>query len=97
MLIGGPGLREGERRERERVESLTGGAGLSEVARAREAGPPGPGRRGGEARARRGFGQNLPSRGGSVFLFFFFCFLFLFFHFLFLFVFISFSFESSIF
>jgi hypothetical protein len=77
MLTGGPGLPVGERRERERVESLTGGAGLSEVARAREAGPPGPTtRRGGEARPRRGLGQNWPSRGGEGF--FFFCFLFLF-------------------
>jgi hypothetical protein len=58
------------------VESLTGGAGLSGVARAREAGPLGPGRRGGgEERARRGLGQNWPSRGGEGF-FSFFCFLF---------------------
>jgi hypothetical protein len=57
MLTGRPVLPVGERRERERVESLTGGAGLSEEARAREAGPSGPGRRGGgEARPRRGLG-----------------------------------------
>jgi hypothetical protein len=35
MLTGGAGLPERERREREGVESLTGGAGLSAEARAR--------------------------------------------------------------
>ena len=62
--------RERERREREGVESLTGGADLSAEARAREVGPPGLGR-GGEARAWRGLGQNRPSRGGFLFFFFF--------------------------
>jgi hypothetical protein len=66
MLTGGPGLPEGERRERERVESLTGGAGLSEVARAREAGPPGPGRRGGGKRGRgAGWARISPAEGGG--------------------------------
>jgi hypothetical protein len=64
--------RERERREREGVESLTGGADLSAEARAREVGPPGPGRGGKEARARRGLGQNWPCRGGRVSFFFFF-------------------------
>jgi hypothetical protein len=96
MLTGGTGLPERERREMEGVESLTGGAGLSAEARAREAGPPGPGERGGQARAWRGLGQNWPSRGGEGF------FLFLFsisFHFIFYFCFFLFlfSFESKIF
>jgi hypothetical protein len=76
---------------------LIGGASLSAEARAREAGPPGPGERGGEARARRGLGQNWPSRGGRVFSFSFSVFYFFSFHFLLLFLFISFSFESKIF
>jgi hypothetical protein len=87
--------REREWRERERVESLTSGAGLTEEARRAKLGRLGRGRRGGETRARRGLGQNWPSRGGGFFLF-----LFLFsisFHFLLLFLFISFSFESIIF
>jgi hypothetical protein len=80
MLTGGPGLPEREQRERERVESLTGGASLSGVARAREAGPLGPGRRGGSAGAAR-VGPELAQPRGEVFFFFFFCFLFLFFSF----------------
>jgi hypothetical protein len=97
VLTGGLRLPERERRERERVESLTGGAGLSEEARAREAGPPGPGREGVESAGAARVGQNWPSRGGKGFFFFFFYFLFPFSLFLFLFVFISFSFESTIF
>jgi hypothetical protein len=81
MLTGGPGLPEGERCERERVESLTGGAGLSEVARAREAGPPGPGRRGGRKRGRDAGWARIGLAEGEGFFFFFFCFLFLFFSF----------------
>jgi hypothetical protein len=68
MLTCGSGLPVGEQRERERVESLTGGAGLSEVARAREAGPPGPGRRGGSAGPPVRIG---PAEGGGFFLFLF--------------------------
>jgi hypothetical protein len=90
MLIGWSGLPEREWRERERVESLTGGAGLSGVARAREDGPPRPGRRG-----KRGRGAAQPR--GRVFSFSFSVFYFFSFHFLFLFLFISFSFESKIF
>jgi hypothetical protein len=78
------------------VEPLTGGAGLSGAARARAAGPLGPGKERGKERARRGLGQNRPSRGGRVFLFFLFLFSISFLHFLFLFLFISFSFESTI-
>jgi hypothetical protein len=55
---------------------LTGGAGLSGAARARAAGPLGPGRRGGERGRGRDLGQKRPSRGGWFFFFFFFCFLF---------------------
>jgi hypothetical protein len=51
------------------VESLTGGTGLSGAARARAAGPLGPEERGKE-RARRGLGQNRPSRGREGFFFF---------------------------
>jgi hypothetical protein len=89
MLTGRPGLLEREQREREGVESLTGGAGLSAEARAREAGPPGPGERGGEARARRVLGQNWPSRGGRFFFLFLFSisFLFIFYFCFFLFLF----------
>jgi hypothetical protein len=97
MLTGRPGLPERERREREGVESLTDGAGLSAEARARDAGSPVPEERGGEARERRGLGQNWPSRGGRVFSFSFFIFYFFSFHFLLLFLFISVSFESIIF
>jgi hypothetical protein len=96
MLTGGPRLPEGERCERERVESLTGGAGLSEVARAREAGPPGPGRRGGRKRGRGASWARIGlAEGGGFFSFS--VFYFFSFHFLFLFLFISFSLESIIF
>jgi hypothetical protein len=60
------------------VEPLTGGAGLSGAARARAAGPLGPGRRGGKERAWRGLGKNRPSRGGMVFPFSFSVFYFFF-------------------
>jgi hypothetical protein len=50
------GARERDWRKREEVESLTGGAGLSAKAQARGVGPPGPGERRGEARARRWLG-----------------------------------------
>jgi hypothetical protein len=70
MLTSGPGLPVGERRERERVESLTGGAGLSEEARAREAGPPGPGRRGGERGRGAGWARIGPAEGGGFFFLF---------------------------
>jgi hypothetical protein len=70
------------------VESLTGGAGPSEVARAREAGPPGPGKRGGENADAARVGPELaqPRAGGfflflfsiSFLFFFYFCFFFLF-------------------
>jgi hypothetical protein len=94
MLTGGPGLPGGERCERERVESLTGGAGLSEVVRTREAGPPGPGRRGvggGKRGCGAGWARIGPAEGGV----FSFSVFYSFFHFLFLFLFIS--FESTIF
>jgi hypothetical protein len=72
MLTGGPGLPVGEWRERERVESLTGGVGLSEEARAREAGPPGPGREGVESAGAARVGPELAQpRGGGFFLFLF--------------------------
>jgi hypothetical protein len=61
VLKGGPGLREGEWRERER--------GGSADRRARAARPLGPGRRGGKTRARRDLGQKRPSRWGRVFPF----------------------------
>jgi hypothetical protein len=77
-MTGGPGLPERERRERKRVESLTGGASLSEEARAREAGPPGPGRQGEKRERGAGWAKIGPTEGG---FFFFFCFLFLFFSF----------------
>jgi hypothetical protein len=64
-------VRERVWREREGGESLTGGAELSAEARARRDGPPGPGRGGRSAGARRGLGRIRPSRGGE-FLFFFF-------------------------
>jgi hypothetical protein len=70
----GPGCQR-ERREREGVESLTGGVGLSAEARAREAGPPESGERGGEeAPAPRGVGQRGPRRGGPAFFLFLFLF-----------------------
>jgi hypothetical protein len=96
VLTGGPGLPVGERRERERGGPLTGGAGLSGAARARAAGPLGPGRRGGKKRARRGLGRKRPRRGGEGFFLFLFLFSISLFHFLFLFLFISFCFESTI-
>jgi hypothetical protein len=71
----GQAARERERREREGGGSLTGGARMSTRCAARGAGPPGPGREEGKARARGGWlGQIRPSRGGggvSLFLFFF--------------------------
>jgi hypothetical protein len=84
MLTGGPGLPVGEWRERERVESLTGGVGLSEEARAREAGPPGPGREGVESAGAARVGPELAQpRGGGFFSFSVFYFLFPFFYFCF--------------
>jgi hypothetical protein len=75
MLTGGLGLPERELRERERVESLTGGAGLSEEARAREAGPLGPGgRRGGRSAGAARVGPELALPRGEGFFFFFFLF-----------------------
>jgi hypothetical protein len=63
--------RERERREREGVESLTGGADLSAEARAREVGPLGPGR-GGKKRGRgAGWARIGPAERGFVFFFFF--------------------------
>jgi hypothetical protein len=88
MLTGGPGLPVGERHERERVESLTGGASLSGVARARAAGPLGPWERGKHGRG-AGWARMGPAEGEG---FSFSCFLFPFFLFLFLYLFISFSF-----
>jgi hypothetical protein len=62
--------RERERREREGGESLTGGAKLSARHATHGAGPPGPGREGGKARARgagwAGFGL---AEGGESFSF----------------------------
>jgi hypothetical protein len=87
MLTGGSGLPERERRERERVESLTGGAGLSGVARACEAGPPGLGRRGGECGRGAGWARIGPAEGGRVFSFSFSVFYFFSCHSLFLFLF----------
>jgi hypothetical protein len=64
--------RERERREREGVESLTGGAELSAEARRARSWAAWAGEMGGRsAGARRGLGQIRPSRGGE-FLFFFF-------------------------
>ena len=89
--------RESERREREGVKSLTGGADLSAKARAREVGPRRPGR-GGEKRGRGADWARIgPAEGGGFFSFSFFVFYFFSFHFLLLFLFISFSFESIIF
>jgi hypothetical protein len=72
----------GRERSRGRGARLTGGVGVSVVARARGDGPLGPregegcgGAREGE---RGGLGRKRPSRGGFPFLFFFFYFLFLF-------------------
>jgi hypothetical protein len=76
VLTGGPGLPVGERRERERVEPLTGGAGLSGAARAHAAGPLGPWEERGEAGAARFGPKTAQPRGGKGFSFFFFCFLF---------------------
>jgi hypothetical protein len=82
--------RERERREREGVESLTGGADLSAEARARRVGPPGPGR-GGEERGRdAGWARIGPAEGGGFFSFSFSDFYFFSFPFLLLFLFISF-------
>jgi hypothetical protein len=87
--------RERERREREGVESLTGGAELSAEARARGVGPRGPGRGGEGVRARdAGWARFGLAEGGS-FSFSFSDFYFFSFPFLFLFLFISFSFESK--
>jgi hypothetical protein len=64
--------REREQREREGVESLTGGAELSAEARARGVGPLGPGRGGEGARARgTGWARFGPAEGGFLFFFFF--------------------------
>jgi hypothetical protein len=96
VLTGGPGLPVGERRERERggVADQWGrfvrcGAGARSWAAS-------AGGERGKERARRGLGQNWPSRGGERFFLFLFLFSISFFHFLFLFLFISFSFESTI-
>ena len=70
MLTGRPGLPEREQREREGVESLTGGAGLSAKARTREAGPPGPGKRGERSASAARVGPELAQpRGEGFFLF----------------------------
>ena len=78
------------------MEPLTGGAGLSGVARARAAGPLGTWEeRGGEAGA-AWFGPDTAQPRGEGFFLFIFQFSISLFHFLFLFLFISFSFESTI-
>jgi hypothetical protein len=64
--------RERERRKREGVESLTGGAGLSAEAQAREVGPPGPGERGGRSAGVARVGPDLAQPRGRVSFFFFF-------------------------
>jgi hypothetical protein len=61
--------RERERREREGVESLTGGADLSAGHVRAELGRLGRGEGGRSAGARRGLGQIRPSRGGFLFFF----------------------------
>jgi hypothetical protein len=83
-LTCGPGLPERGRRERERGESLTSGAGLSGVARARAAGPLGPWERGKRGRG-AGWARLGPAEGGgfSFFSFSDFYFLFPFFYFCF--------------
>jgi hypothetical protein len=96
VLTGGAGLPVGERREREREGATDRWGRLSCAARARAAGPLGPGRRGGNADAGATWARNGRSEGGRVFFFFFFCFLFHISIFYFLFLFISFSFESTI-
>jgi hypothetical protein len=63
--------RERERHEREGGESLTGGAELLAEARARGAGPPGPGRGGEECERAARVGPDLAQPRGE-FLFFFF-------------------------
>jgi hypothetical protein len=80
MLTGGPGLpeRESERRERERVESLTGGAGLTEEAQRSKLGRLGRGERGGGNEGATRVGPELAQPRGRVFFFFFFFFYFLF-------------------
>jgi hypothetical protein len=60
VLTSGPGCQWESGARGRGKESLTGGAGLSGAARARVAGPLGPGRRGGK-RARHGLGQKRPS------------------------------------
>jgi hypothetical protein len=69
------------RAAREGVESLTGGAGLSAEARAREAGPPGPGKRGERSASAARVGPELAQPRGGGFLsfsdFYFFSFPFL--------------------
>jgi hypothetical protein len=85
-----------ERREREGVESLTGGAELSAEARARGVGPHGP-VRGGKERGRVArVGPDSAQPRGGFFSFSFSDFYFFSFPFLLLFLFISFSFESKI-
>jgi hypothetical protein len=82
--------RERERREREGVELLTGGADLSAEARVREVGPPGPGRGGRSAGAARVRPESAQLRGDGFFSFSFSDFYFLSFPFLLLFLFTSF-------
>jgi hypothetical protein len=75
VLTGGPGLPVGERRERERGGAADRwGRVVRRGAGARSWAIWAVGGEGGKERARRGLGQNRPSRGGRVF--FFFCFLF---------------------
>jgi hypothetical protein len=98
VLIGGPGLPVGERREREMGGAADRwGRAVRRGAGARSWAAWAVGGEGAKKQARRGLGRKRPSRGGEDFSFFFF---FLFsislFHFLFLFLFISFSFESII-
>jgi hypothetical protein len=63
---------ERKRREREGDEALTGGARVSAGGSRARVGPPGPGERGGEVRARAGWAGIWPSRGRGEFFFFFF-------------------------
>ena len=71
--------RERERRKREGVESLTGGAELSAEARARGVGPRGPGRGGEGVRARdAGWARFGLAEGGSFLFLISISFLFLF-------------------
>jgi hypothetical protein len=74
-------VREREWREREGGESLTGGAELSAEARARGAGPPGPGRGVEECGRTARVGPDSAQPRGGKFILFFFWFLSLFFSF----------------